>query len=146
MLVIYAPPPLYAHSANLNASVPHCGMPFGKSFFWPALALVISLSSKLPSCNFSCNYSKGRPWITSKGSITLPRDLDILRPWASRIIAWHKTSLNGTFPVNRTPSITIRATQKKRISHPVSSTKVYRQCKSNSGRTSVRTLLFQASP
>ena len=44
-----APPEEYAQSANLNASLPHSGIPLGKSFFWPALALAISLSSKLPS-------------------------------------------------------------------------------------------------
>lgn len=43
------PPEEYAHSANLSASLPHSGIPLGKSFFWPALALVISFSSRLPS-------------------------------------------------------------------------------------------------
>jgi hypothetical protein len=49
----HSPPEVYAQSANLNASVPHCGIPLGKSFFCPAIALTISRSSKLPSLSFS---------------------------------------------------------------------------------------------
>lgn len=114
------PPPVYAHSAKRSASVPHCGIPFGKSFFWPAVAFAISFASRLPSASLAWRASSDRPWITSSGSITFPSDLDILRPCASRIIAWQSTSLNGIWPVSLSPSMTIRATQKKRMSQPVS--------------------------
>ena len=48
-IAVNVPPEEYAQSANLSASLPHSGMPLGKSFFWPALALRISFSSRLPS-------------------------------------------------------------------------------------------------
>ena len=40
------------------------------------------------------------PWdsMMSSGSTPLPRDLDILRPSPSWIMAWMKTSLNGSCP------------------------------------------------
>lgn len=47
--------------------------------------------SKLPSSNFLFSCSSVMPWITSNGSMTLPSDLLIFRPWASRTIACKKT-------------------------------------------------------
>ena len=37
--------------------------------------------------SFLCRFSKSIPSITSKGSMTLPKLLDIFLPWASRTIA-----------------------------------------------------------
>ena len=53
--------------------------------------------------------------------MTFPRDLLIFRPCASRTIACRYTCLNGTLPVSFMPIITIRATQKNKMSCPVSS-------------------------
>lgn len=44
----HSPPVVYAQRANLSASAPHCGMPLGKSSFWPFLAFSSSLASRLP--------------------------------------------------------------------------------------------------
>jgi hypothetical protein len=60
--------------------------------------------------------------IQSSGSTVLPRDLDILRPWASRIRPCRKTWRNGTASAGSwsriayRPNIIIRATQKNRMS------------------------------
>jgi hypothetical protein len=62
--------------------------------------------------------------ITSRGSMTFPRVLLIFSPLASRTRAWITTSRKGAFPVNSIPIIIIRATQKKRMSNPVTSTDV----------------------
>lgn len=67
-----------------------------------------------------CNSSKVTPLIINSGSITLPFDLDIFYPFLSRTIAWKKTSWNGSCLVRCNEVITIRATQKKIISCPVS--------------------------
>jgi len=56
------------------------------------------------------------PEITSSGSMTLPRDLLILRPCASRTIECRYTCLNGSWPVSSRPIMTMRATQKNRMS------------------------------
>src|SRR3712207_6407326 len=56
--------------------------------------------------------------------MTFPSDFDIFRPSESRIRLWQYTSLKGTFPVRCSDSMIIRATQKNRISQPVSSTDV----------------------
>ena len=45
----------------------------------------------------------------SKGSTTFPNDLDIFRPWASRIIGWRYTVLKGSLPQSNTENIAIRA-------------------------------------
>ena len=62
--------------------------------------------------------------IMASGSMTLPVDLDILRPEASRTRACRYTSLNGTSPIKWMPIIIMRATQKNRMSKPVTSTEV----------------------
>ena len=64
------------------------------------------------------------PSMTWRGSMTLPRDLDILRPCASRTMAWRYTCLKGTLPVSFMPIMTMRATQKNMMSWPVSSSAV----------------------
>ena len=60
----------------------------------------------------------------SSGSITLPLVLDIFWPRASRTRPVRWTSANGAFPVKWQPIITMRATQKNRMSKPVISTLV----------------------
>ena len=79
--------------------MPHWGIPLGKSFFCPFSASSTSLAAKLPMRSWACSASSDAPSITSIGSMTLPSDFDILRPWASRIMAWQKTSLKGIWPV-----------------------------------------------
>ena len=54
----------------------------------------------------------------------VPSDLDIRRPSGAWIIEWIGTSANGSSPVNSTPIITIRATQRKMMSRAVESTSV----------------------
>ena len=43
-----------------------------------------SRGSKLPAWSFAWRSASDTPLITSSGSMTLPRDLDILRPYLSR--------------------------------------------------------------
>ena len=62
--------------------------------------------------------------IISSGSMTLPVDLDILRPVSSRTRACRYTSWKGTWPMKCWPIIIMRATQKKMMSKPVTSTLV----------------------
>ena len=62
--------------------------------------------------------------MTTTGSATLPFDFDIFWPSASRTIACRYTSRNGTSFMKWIPSIAIRATQKNRMSGPVTSTEV----------------------
>lgn len=85
------------------------------------LGLLDLSGSRLPWCSLACRSLRGIPEMTSRGSMTLPRDLDIFRPWASRTREWVNTSRKGMSPVSLIPSMIIRATQKKRISQPVSS-------------------------
>ena len=54
----------------------------------------------------------------------LPRDLDIFRPWSSRTRPWMNTVWKGAFFVCSQPEKIIRATQKKMMSYPVTSTSV----------------------
>ena len=58
--------------------------------------------------------------MTSRGSITFPRDFDIFLPSLSRTMACKYTSVNGSLSVSCRPIMTMRATQKNKISNPVS--------------------------
>jgi hypothetical protein len=62
--------------------------------------------------------------MTSRGSMTFPFTFDIFSPFSSRTIACRYTARKGTSPMKWMPSIIIRATQKKRMSCPVSRTEV----------------------
>ena len=64
------------------------------------------------------------PSIRSMGSRMLPFDFDILLPSASRTSPWMYTSRNGTSPMNFSPNMIMRATQKKMMSKPVTRTVV----------------------
>ena len=64
------------------------------------------------------------PRTTSNGSITLPLVFDIFWPFSSRTMACRNTILNGTSFMKCSPSIIMRATQKKMMSCPVSITEV----------------------
>lgn len=75
---------------------------------------------KIASEELFVQSSREIPWMTSSGSITLPNDFDILRPSESRTREWQYTSEKGILPVIFSPSMIIRATQKKRMSQPVS--------------------------
>mmetsp|Transcript_20475 Transcript_20475/g.38934 ORF Transcript_20475/g.38934 Transcript_20475/m.38934 type:complete len:334 (-) Transcript_20475:592-1593(-) len=112
---------VYATRAKRSASVPHSGMPLGKSSVCPSWAFLTSFASRFPFSRVACRSLREIPSTTWMGSITLPRDLDILRPCASRTMACKYTCLNGTLPVSARLIITMRATQKKRMSCPVSS-------------------------
>lgn len=99
------------------------------------------LLTKFPCSKLSWSCSKVTPLITSRGSMIFPNDLLILRPWASRTMAWRYTwikqqrgkktrtfilihsdltSLNGISPRRYWPKKTMRATQKNKMSWPVS--------------------------
>jgi hypothetical protein len=54
----------------------------------------------------------------------VPSDLLIRRPSGAWITEWQYTSENGMSPVNSMPIITMRATQRKRMSRAVESTSV----------------------
>ena len=62
--------------------------------------------------------------IISMGSIPLPSDLDIFRPWLSRTRPWIKTVRNGSSSICSIPEKIILATQKKIMSYPVTITVV----------------------
>jgi hypothetical protein len=62
--------------------------------------------------------------MTTSGSTTLPLVLDIFSPSSSRTSAWMYTSRNGTSPMKWMPANIMRATQKKMMSNPVTSTDV----------------------
>ncbi len=105
-----------------SASVPKAGMPAGNS-----LRVRFSICSACfgfirPVVRFLSKSSSVMPSIRSIGSSTLPLDLDIFCPSASRIRPCTYTSLNGIFPVMCFVIITMRATQKKMMSKPVTST------------------------
>ena len=85
------------------------------------------------SANFGCiilavrlatSASRVMPSIISKGSSTLPLDLDIFWFSESRTSPCIYTCLKGTCPVNLRLIMIIRATQKKIISKPVTRTLV----------------------
>ena len=54
----------------------------------------------------------------------VPSDFDIRRPSGAWMIGWTLTSENGMSPVNSSPNMIIRATQRKMMSRPVESTSV----------------------
>ena len=84
----------------------------------------MSLPGLLPVTSASRSASAPYWSITSSGSMPLPSDLDIFRPWASRTRPWINTVRNGTFPVCSMAEKIMRATQKKMISYPVTSVSV----------------------
>ena len=61
---------------------------------------------------------------SASGSTTLPLVFDIFCPSGSRTRPVRWTVWNGAWPVKWMPVITIRATQKKRMSKPVMRTSV----------------------
>ena len=64
------------------------------------------------------------PSMMSSGSSMLPLVFDIFSPCSSRMSPVMYTSRNGTSPMNFRPIIIMRATQKKMMSKPVTSTLV----------------------
>ena len=60
----------------------------------------------------------------SSGSTTFPFVFDIFWPFSSRTRPWSTTSSKGARPSNHVPAMIIRATQKKRMSKPVTRTLV----------------------
>ncbi len=82
------------------------------------------MSRPCPAIDANVNRSASAPYfaVMSSGSITFPRVLDIFSPFLSRTIACRKTVRKGTSCMKCSPSMAIRATQKKRMSNPVSIT------------------------
>jgi hypothetical protein len=107
-----------AASENRSASAPIGGMPLGKflRIAFCAASGVLSASARASIC------SRVAPCTTSRGSMTFPFVLLILSPFSSVTIAVRYTVRNGTFPMKCRPIIIIRATQKKMMSGPVTST------------------------
>ncbi len=105
-------------------------MPFGNSLRVRFSIFSASCGRIRPKVRLATSDSKSMPSMMSKGSSTLPLDLDIFWPSASRTKPWTYTVLNG---ICGEPSgcltkcmviITIRATQKKMMSKPVTKTLV----------------------
>lgn len=65
-----------------------------KTFYFNTFS--ISFGSKFPSSSCLCKSSNLIPCMTSKGSITFPKDFDIFRPCASLTNECRKTSLIKT--------------------------------------------------
>jgi hypothetical protein len=105
-----------------NASVPKAGMPSGNSLRVRFSICSACLGFIRPVVRFFTRSSMPMPSIKSIGSSTLPLDLDIFWPSASRIRPCTYTSLNGISPVMCLVIMTMRATQKKMMSKPVTST------------------------
>ena len=74
----------------------------------------------------TANRSASAPYLSmaSSGSTTFPRVLLIFAPSTSRIRPLRYTVWKGAFPVFSSPIMIIRATQKNRMSCPVSITLV----------------------
>ncbi len=89
-------------------------MRFAAASLWAA--------SMSPWVDFSRSASWEMPSITSSGSIVLPFDFDIFWPSASRTIALMYTSRKALTPANCRVVMIMRATQKKMMSKPVTST------------------------
>ena len=111
-----------------SASVPKAGMPSGNSLRVRFSIFSASFGFIRPVVRFFTSSSRPMPSIRSIGSSTLPLDLDIFWPSASRIRPCTYTSLNGILPVMCLVIITMRATQKKMMSKPVTSTEDGRYC------------------
>ena len=109
------------------ASVPKAGMPFGKCLRVCFSILSACLGFIRFCVRLATKSSSEMPSMRSSGSSTFPLDLLIFCPSASRIRPCTYTSRNGTLPVKCSDIITIRATQKKMMSKPVTSTEVGRK-------------------
>ncbi len=105
-----------------SASTPNAGMPSGNSLRVFLAMLSACFGFIRPVVRFSISASSPMPSMRSIGSSTLPLDLLIFWPSASRIRPWTYTSRKGILPVRWVVIITIRATQKKMMSKPVTST------------------------
>ena len=79
-----------------------------------------SPTSKLPSKILSIRLYNVHPFIISRGSITFPNDFDIFLPCESRIIGCKYTVLKGILSNKSMDIIAILATQKNKMSAPVS--------------------------
>ena len=76
----------------------------------------ISLPGAFPVTRLKRSASAPYCSATSSGSMPLPRDLDILRPFSSRTRPWMSTVWKGGLPVCSQAEKIIRATQKKMMS------------------------------
>mmetsp|Transcript_176 Transcript_176/g.534 ORF Transcript_176/g.534 Transcript_176/m.534 type:complete len:229 (+) Transcript_176:1349-2035(+) len=114
-------------SAHRRPSLPTAGIPLGSDRASPACDRAISSGARADSVRRACRSASERPCITSSGTMTLPSDLDILRPSSSRSIGCRTTRRKGARPTrpstppNADAIIDMRATQKYKMSPPVTS-------------------------
>ena len=114
------PCPDSAARVKRSASAPAAGIPSGYD-----LAMSLSASSLAPCTRAdSTSCSLVAPKTTSRGSMPFPLVLDIFSPFSSTISAVRYTQRNGTLFMKCSPAMIMRATQKKRMSNPVTSTLV----------------------
>ena len=76
----------------------------------------MSLPAELPVSSEKRSESAPYLAMTSSGSMPLPRDLVILRPWLSRTRPCTYTVSNGFFPITARPNVIMRETQKVMMS------------------------------
>lgn len=50
----------------------------------------------MPACSLACKLASETPLMTSRGSMTLPSDLDILRPYLSLTCLHHRDRTRRT--------------------------------------------------
>ena len=105
-----------------TASVPKAGTPSGNSLRVALAIFSAARGSIRPVVRLATRLSRSIPSIRSIGSSVLPFDLDIFWPCESRTRPCTYTVSNGTLPVKWAVIMTMRATQKKMMSKPVTST------------------------
>ena len=126
--LISRPVDAIAASVKRRASVPCASIPPANTLRVSFSILAASFGCIMLPVRFCTRSSSSMPSIMSSGSSTLPFDLDILSPLSSRIKPVTYTVLNGTcgLPFSSFTKcsviIIMRATQKKIISKPVTST------------------------
>ena len=111
---------IYSNNPNLRASDPHSEIPSLNYFLSLSIDLFCSALGKLLFLTFDTKFYRDVPSIIYNGSITFPLDFDILLPSESHTKGWSNTSLKGNYFTSQRDIITILATQKNRISWPVS--------------------------
>ncbi len=107
---------------NLNGSAPHLGIPFANYSDFAFIDFNFSSSGKKEFRILDKIVLRSHPSIISIGSITFPFDLLIFSEFSSLTILWRITFSKGSLSVKSRENITILATQKNKISYPVSRT------------------------
>ena len=113
---------MLAAMVKRSASAPCALMPSGNSFRVAFSIFAAICGCISPLVRLATRSSRAMPSMMSIGSRMLPFDFDIFWPSLSRTRPVMYTSRNGTCPVRRSVTMIIRATQKKMMSKPVTST------------------------